>query len=92
MLGAVVRRAAVPQIQEQIVAVEVLVGDVLDHAAQVPTVLSARDLEGASDSVHRQTLGFSVAPQRQARTVQTVQVSGISQSSSWMRLLTRPSL
>ena len=61
----------------------------LDHAAQVPTVLSTRELEGASVSVHR----LPVAAQRQVRTVQTVQVSEIPpQCSFWMRLLSCPSL
>ena len=49
-----------------------------DHAAQVPAVLAAREREGASDSVHRQILEIPVAPQRQSRTVQTVQVTGDS--------------
>ena len=47
-----------------------------DHAAPVPAVFAAREREGASDSVHRQTLEPPAAPQRQVLTVQTVQVFG----------------
>ena len=54
-----------------------------DHAAQVPAVLAAREREGASDSVHRQTLELPVAPQRQVRTVQT---------ANWRFHSMRPSL
>ena len=47
-----------------------------DHATPVPAVFAAREREGASDSVHRQTLELPAAPQRQVLTVQTVQVFG----------------
>ena len=47
-----------------------------DHATPVPAVFGAREREGASDSVHRQTLELPAAPQRQVLTVQTVQVFG----------------
>ena len=54
ILGTVVRRAAVSPIQEQILAVVGLVGlRPCAHAAQAPTVFAARELDGASDSVHR---------------------------------------
>ena len=49
-----------------------------DHATLVPAVFAARERESASDSVHRQTLELPAAPQRQVRTVQTVQVLGDS--------------
>ena len=49
-----------------------------DHATPVPAVFAAREREGASDSVHRQTLELPAAPQRQVRTVQTVQLLGDS--------------
>ena len=49
-----------------------------DHATPVPAVFAAREREGASDSIHRQTLELPAAPQRQVRTVQTVQVLGDS--------------
>ena len=49
-----------------------------DHAAQALAVFAAREREGAPDSVHRQTLDLPVAPQRQFRTVQTVQEIGDS--------------
>ena len=47
-----------------------------DHAT--PAVFAAREREGSSDSVHRQTLELPAAPQRQVLTVQTVQVFGDS--------------
>ena len=47
-----------------------------DHATPVPAVFAAREREGASDSVHRQTLELPAAPQREVLTVQTVQVFG----------------
>ena len=51
-----------------------------DHAAQVHAVLAARELDGASDSLHRQTLEFPVAPQRDRfAQCQTVQVTGFPQ-------------
>ena len=49
-----------------------------DHATPVPAVFAAREREGASDSVHGQTLELPAAPQRQVRTVLTWQVFGDS--------------
>ena len=63
-----------------------------DHAAQVPAVREVRQLGDASDSVIDRLLLLPVVPQRQVRTVQTVQKTEDPRGQFLERLLTRPSL
>ena len=58
--------------------------------AQAPAVLATREREGAQFSVHRQTLALPVAPQRQVRTVQTVQVTGESRQCKRLEVVDVP--